>query len=63
MGVKKHIAENNLDPCYFCEYEYYRQVDQFGYEIGCKKDAPQKVYNSGYGCYQFKKRKKGGDKS
>lgn len=56
MGIRRLIEEKKVDPCYFCKHELFRQVDQFGYEVGCKKNMPSSVYDSGYGCYQFKRK-------
>lgn len=59
MGLKRIIREKRLDPCDLCKHYYFKQVDQFGYEHGCKLDMPTKAFYSGCGCYMFKKRKKG----
>lgn len=34
-----------------------RQVDQFGYELSCKKKAPDGIILTMWGCYKFKKKK------
>lgn len=60
MGIKRLIETKEIDPCDVCKHEYFRQVDQFGYEHGCKKNMPSKAFYSGCGCFMFKKRK--GDK-
>ena len=57
MGIKRLIAEKKADPCDYCRYEYFKQVDQFGYEHGCMADMPDKAFYSGCGCYKFKKKK------
>lgn len=55
MGVKLMQSV-----CFNCKHLEMKQVDQFGYELSCKKEAPDEVISAHWGCYKYKKDK--GDK-
>ena len=53
MGVK------NTKPCNHCKHSKFEMVDQFSYKTWCDKGAKDGVFESPWGCYKFKKGKKG----
>ena len=55
MGVIR--GERSI--CCTCKHYEEKQVDQFGYEVICHKDAPDAIFLTLWGCYKYKKRKKG----
>ena len=52
MGVK------NTKPCDHCKHSKFEMVDQFSFRTWCDKGAKDGVFESPWGCYKFKKKKK-----
>lgn len=46
------------DPCDRCKHSKFEMVDQFTYRTWCAKGAKDGVFESPWGCYKFKKRKR-----
>ena len=53
MGVIYHKT-----PCDRCKHSKFELVDQFSYRTWCDKGAKGGVFESPWGCYKFKKKKK-----
>ena len=49
---------NRVDPCGRCKHSKFEMVDQFTYRTWCAKGAKDGVFESPWGCYKFKKRKR-----